>query len=879
MRRAFLTQLVMDKDPSAQAEFRISRDLLLHDWKSAYARLLQYLEALGIDPERRQPLALRAIERVLSEHETTGAENILARLLSAARKLAFAESEGEGPGAARDGDQAFLASCLRALSPPGDSTRRSRATVPLRWGQALIRSMPQITRGSMRPNWFRRRGLTRVIVTSGTHREEDPQRSSPSLRRRPLWMRVAIRRRLALAGLVLIPTGIATGFMLEVLPLQGKTWLEMAIAIFFGALFGWISIGFWTALFGFLVLARGRERFAITSGSEPHTGPIDRQVRTAILMPICEEPVDRVFAGLKAIYRSLARTGQLDRFDFFILSDSGDPERWVNEEMAWFEWCRSEAGFDRVFYRHRRVRIERKSGNIADFCARWGRQYRYAIMLDADSVMSGSTLVRLVHLMERHPNAGMIQTVPFAVNRRSLFARVQQFASRVYGPMFAAGLHYWQLGEGQYWGHNAIIRLAPFMEHCSLPRLPGKPPFGGEILSHDFVEAALMGRAGWELWLAFDLDGSYEETPSSLLEEMTRDRRWCQGNLQHLRLIRTRGLHGAHRALFLNGVLSYVSALLWFGFLTLSTAEAIREAIRVPDYFPLEHSLFPQWPVWRPDWALWLLATTAAILFLPKILSVVLIVMRQRGARRYGGVMRLALSVFLEILLSALFAPIRMTFHARFVATNLMGRTVTWGGQTREDSETRWRDALRYHGLDTLWATIWGFGVYWLNPHYFWWLTPIIAALIFSVPLSVVTSWVGLGERFRQWKLFLTPEEHSPPPELLDLAAEFTAARRRARETEACYTDGFVRAVVDPLTNTLHRALLGSSRSAKSSIQETRRVLAERALSEGPAALGPRERRMLLFDPQLLAFLHDAVWQLDPTRAARWGLAAAPGAS
>src|SRR5205814_351495 len=241
-----------------------------------------------------------------------------------------------------------------------------------------------------------------------------------------------------------------------------------------------------------------------------------------------------------------------------------------------------------------------------------------------------------------------------------LVARVQQFGSRVYGPMFATGLHYWQLGAGQYWGHNAIIRVQPFMDHCGLSRLPGKPPLGGEIMSHDFVEAALMGRAGWTLWLAYDLPGSYEEVPSTLLEEMRRDRRWCQGNLQHLRLLPTEGLFGAHRALFLNGVLSYVSALLWFAFLTLSTAEAIQNALHEPEYFPHGRSLFPEWPIWRPDWALYLMAVTGMILFLPKVLSVLWIVFKQRAARAYGGMFKLWLSIVLEILLSSLLAPIRM---------------------------------------------------------------------------------------------------------------------------------------------------------------------------------------------------------------------------
>ena len=202
------------------------------------------------------------------------------------------------------------------------------------------------------------------------------------------------------------------------------------------------------------------------------------------------------------------------------------------------------------------------------------------VVLDADSLMSGETLARLVRLMEAHPEVGVIQTAPRVVRARSLFARVQQFASRLYGPMFAAGMHYWQLGDSPYWGHNAILRVAPFMEHCSLPRLSGRPPFGGDILSHDFVEAALLGRAGWSVWLAFDLSGSYEETPGSLLEEMQRDQRWCQGNLQHLRLLFTEGLSTAHRALFLNGIFSYISAVLWLGFLVASTSEAVIWALR-----------------------------------------------------------------------------------------------------------------------------------------------------------------------------------------------------------------------------------------------------------------------------------------------------------
>jgi membrane glycosyltransferase len=357
-----------------------------------------------------------------------------------------------------------------------------------------------------------------------------------------------------------------------------------------------------------------------------------------------------------------------------------------------------------------------------------------------------------------------------------------------------------------------------------------------------------------------------------LLEEMKRDRRWCQGNLQHLRLLFTEGLFGAHRALFINGVLSYVSALLWFAFLSLSTAQAIQNALREPEYFPHGRSLFPEWPIWRPDWALYLMAVTGLILFLPKVLSIVLIVFKERRASAYGGSVALTLSVLLEILVSSLLAPIRMVFHSRFVVQNLLGRTVAWRSQGREDAETSWREAIRQHGLDTLFASAWGAGLYWLNPGYFWWVTPIIGALILSVPLSVFASHVDLGDRTRAWGLFLIPEEHAPPPELRDLAARLSAEQQEAQKLPAREHDGFVRVAVDPYVNALHRALLGCRRSLKPSIRAARRALLDRALAEGPAALDARQRKILLYDPDLITELHARVWELaDRERAARWG--------
>ena len=337
------------------------------------------------------------------------------------------------------------------------------------------------------------------------------------------------------------------------------------------------------------------------------------------------------------------RADALDHFDFFVLSDTANPDACVAELDAW-NALREELGAEsRLFYRHRRRRVKRKSGNIDDFCRRWGAKYRYMVVLDADSVMTGECLTTLVRLMEARPDAGIIQTAPRAVGRDTLHARMQQFANQVYGPVFTAGLHYWQLGESHYWGHNAIIRLEPFMQHCVLAPLPGRGSLAGEILSHDFVEAALMRRAGYGVWIAYDLDGSFEETPPNLIDEVKRDRRWCHGNLMNARLMFARGMHPVHRWVFLTGALAYLSAPLWLGFLALSTWLLLAHANAEPQYFVMPHQLFPLWPSWRPEHAWALLAAIASVLFVPKILAAMLAA--ARSASSYGGTLRLMLSV------------------------------------------------------------------------------------------------------------------------------------------------------------------------------------------------------------------------------------------
>ena len=509
---------------------------------------------------------------------------------------------------------------------------------------------------------------------------------------------------------------------------------------------------------------------------------------------------------------------------------------------------------------------------MADFCRRWGKGYPYMFVLDADSIMAGATLVRMVEIMEENPNVGILQTAPKGIGRESLIARMQQFANNVYGPIFTVGLSFWQLGDAHFWGHNAILRVEPFMKYCALPSLPGKPPLGGDIMSHDFVEAALMRRGGWAVWLAYDLEGSYEEMPPTLLDELKRDRRWCQGNMQHLRLLFTKGLCPVHRALFVNGAFSYISALLWFFFLTLCTVAALYQALHKPDYFPSEQSLFPNWPVWHPDWSIGLLAFTGVILFLPKGLSILHILFQKGRAQLYGGATRLTLSVIMEVLFSTLLAPVRMLFHSKFVFITMLGQQVGWGGQQRDDRETAWGDAFRFMAGGTVLALFWGSVIFIINRTFFWWLVPILTGLALSIPMCVIASKASWGRALRDKGFLLIPEEKQPPQELLWLEQAQQELENPQLQLAVPQASGFVRAVVEPFVNALHIAIT-RERKVAPGILERRTAIAEKALSLGPGGLSRGEKKELLSDPVCMERLHRQVWQLsEPARAGKWGI-------
>ena len=612
------------------------------------------------------------------------------------------------------------------------------------------------------------------------------QRAKPGFSRAEDDRRPLMWRRLVLLAFVIAGAVLGTHTMVEILPNEGGTRSEAALLVLFGLLFGWISAGFWTGVMGAWVLLRNAplpapHRLADPTPENDAEPAVRPRPRTAIVMPICNEHVATVFGGLRATWESLARTGAIEDFDFFILSDTNQPDIRAAEQAAWTELttvleAARPAGAEpvRIHYRWRVLRSKRKAGNVADFARRWGRDYRYMVVLDADSVMTGECLRTLVDLMEANPRAGIIQTAPRACGHRTLHARILQFGARLYGPLFTAGMQFWQLGESHYWGHNAILRMAPFIAHCGLPALPGNGSLSGEVMSHDFVEAALMRRAGWKVWIVHTLAGSYEQVPPNLLAELQRDQRWCHGNLQNARLMFEPGLHAVHRSVFVTGVLAYASAPLWLGFLLLSTLLFARHAREIPTYFVEPYQLFPIWPTANLPLILALFGLTGVLLLAPKALSL-LVVLVQRRAHCFGGAGRLIASAFIEFLHSLLLAPVRMLFHTQFFFAALTGWRLDWKSPPRHDASTPWRLAWRRHGLHTLFALLWIWAIHASGAPFPWWLTPIILGLFAGAPLSVWGSRASIGRAFERAGLLLIPEEIDPP-EVLEEARRHALA-------------------------------------------------------------------------------------------------------
>ena len=521
-----------------------------------------------------------------------------------------------------------------------------------------------------------------------------------------------------------------------------------------------LALSAWPSLLGEIVLLA--KRFVRIEGLAP-PAPTGK-ARTAILVPIHEEDPIEVFAAVEVMRASYLWTSVGD-IDLFVLSDTRSEDVSRAERMAHSALVariseeegdvRVEGSPSRaVHYRRRKDNGHRKAGNVRDFCERWGAGYDFMVVLDADSLMSGRTIAHMIGTMEANPSAGIVQSMCYPIGRSSLFGRAQQFAARLHGPALAAGASFWQGPNGSWWGHNAIIRIESFMRNCGLPDLPGKAPLGGEILCHDTIEAALMLRGGREVWLLPDVGGSFEQTPTNFVDHLSRERRWCQGNMQHMRALRMDGLKAASFVHVGTGILHYLSAPSFVLFLAVSALCST-------------HGAFASG---NRAWACVLLVEMLFLLSVPRMTALATAMADPAARRGFGGGWRLLLGAAASQTIAVLTGPTTILAYVGYLCATFFGTGVGWNAQARSDRGVGWREATTMFAPHVLAGTC-GCVVLAASGAGWWSWLPSLPGVLLGIPFAVWTSRSGVGDR-----LFTTVEEVLPPRELLDLAVARNAS-------------------------------------------------------------------------------------------------------
>lgn len=575
------------------------------------------------------------------------------------------------------------------------------------------------------------------------------------------WKCLAGRRLAVLALVAATVAGLLWG-LTDIIFADRVDLLGCGIAIAVAVPLTMISLSFWSALAGLVLILMGRRGDRMVLPVPEGRTRLAPEGRTAIVMPVFHEDPSRVVRGLDATMRSLNATGQDHRFDLFVLSDTRDGPDAVREAATIEAWRQAQDRPIRITYRRRTSNVGRKAGNIGDFCRRWGDEYDYFLVLDADSIMDGAMIVRMAKLMDANPQAGLIQATPLIARQTTLFGRLMQFGARIAMHPLSMGMAYWFGSESNYYGHNAILRMAPFVKYCQLPEVRGLGPLNGEILSHDFVEAAYMRRAGYEVWLLPVNEGSYEEMPPDLPRYLKRDRRWCNGNLQHLAILVHPGLHWVSRLHLLIGIVNYVAAPLWLFLIgaacwsLFAAPELVIPGPADPDMPTLVDRLATLTP------KVWMLVAVGLLLISPRLLGAAAILSRRQTRRRYGGALKLSVGVAAEILFMALLAPILMISRTAAIAGILAGRPSAWEPQNREGGRMAWSHGLRSQSL----AMLLGMGMTVLlllvEPAALLWFSPVIVGLLLAVPAAVLSAREDAGLATIRLGLFQMPEEQQP---------------------------------------------------------------------------------------------------------------------
>jgi membrane glycosyltransferase len=533
----------------------------------------------------------------------------------------------------------------------------------------------------------------------------------------------------------------------------GLSAVDYLLLVLFAVTLPWSVIGFWNAAIGFLVMRFSRDMLAAVipptariRGDEPITAP------TAIALCIRNEMPDRVIRNLEPMLGGFADSGFGARFHVFVLSDTNDPETAAVEEERFAalaaKWHKRVA----ITYRRRTDNTGYKAGNVRDFCERWGGNYEFVVTLDADSFMSAAAILRLVRIMQADPKLGILQSLVVGLPSTSAFARIFQFGMRLGMRSYTTGSAWWQGDCGPYWGHNAVVRLKPFIEHCHIPPFPD----GTHIMSHDQLEAVLMRRAGYDVRVMPKEDQSWEENPPTLMEFIRRDLRWCMGNMQYWPFLILPGLRPVSRYQLAFALLMFLGSPAWMGLLVVGTL--------VVAFAPTPGDVI------RADAGYALFAIILVMWFAPKIATVLDILTRSDARRAFGGTLRFLVSVASETIYFIMLSPIMWFGHTVFLTGLAFGYRVGWGGQSRDDHTVPWS-----HAFAQLWPqTALGAGTILVlaitHPGAIVYALFIAGGLALSIPLAVITSWPSVGVALARIGIGRLPEETSPPPALSALA-------------------------------------------------------------------------------------------------------------
>ncbi|ETI58783.1 glucans biosynthesis glucosyltransferase MdoH [Marinomonas profundimaris] len=589
--------------------------------------------------------------------------------------------------------------------------------------------------------------------------------------------------------------------MYSVLSTNAIAGLQWLFLVLFCINFTWISFAFSQATLGLLYQlwpfsGRRKER--------------DVEGVTAILLPVYNEDPARIRANIQAMHADIVKQAA-GKFAFFILSDTNKADAWIAEEQAFLSLLNDEANACPIFYRRRYDNVERKAGNIAEWVTNFGGDYECMIVLDADSLMGAECLVSLTRRMSADSSLGLIQTLPTIIRADTLYSRIQQFANHCFGPIYASGLAAWHGSASNFWGHNAIIRTKAFAQACGLPVLEGKAPFGGHVMSHDFMEAALLRRAGWGVRFDTDLKASYEEAPPSLVDVIVRDRRWCQGNLQHKAFVFAKGFHFATRLHLFSGIMSYLSAVFWLMLIVVGFALAVQAYFVRPEYFS-NPSLFPTWPVFDFEKARALFILSMILVLAPKAYGWLAAMLNIRRCMQFGGPILLTLSILMETLLSALYAPILMLSQFQVVYSVFKGADSGWKPQSRDDGATPWKVAARAHFSHTVFGVALAGGALFLSPQLFYWSLPISFGLVLSIPLSWLSGGTKRGNVIHHFGLLRAPEEKRPH-EIVALQHRYSTDTNQPRFDAAL--PSLIRLIADPALFYWHLAQMPEPQSDK----------------------------------------------------------------